>query len=161
MTQMGLFALAASVSASASASLGPASVSASVSASRSQPASVSADYGALYSVSEIAEFAETLLHEGEAGLEVVTTEYSPTRGAVIGFAPASKSGRARYIPLGHRFMGVPKRPTPAELGPALAALLGARCARFAAHDLKRGDGGARTGGAEASATTSMPRWQAT
>ena len=131
---MGLFAPAASVSASASAS---------VSASRSQPLPrpVSAGLRRAVTRCEVAEFAETLLHEGEAGLEVVTTEYSPTRGAVIGFALASKSGRARYIPLGHRFMGVPKRPTPAELGPALAALLGARGARFAAHDLKRSDVG--------------------
>ena len=116
MTQMGLFAPPTSASASASA-----------------------DYGALYSVAEIAEFAEILRREGVAGIEVVTTEYSPTRGAVTGFALASKSGRARYIPLGHRFMGVPKQPTPSELAPALASLLGASDTRFAAHDLKRSD----------------------
>ena len=101
--------------------------------------SISADYGTLFSAQEIAEFAATLKSEGAAGVEVVTTEDSPSRSALVGFALASKTGRARYIPLAHRFMGVPKQPTPAELGPALAALFGPDGPALSAHDLKRTD----------------------
>ncbi len=98
---------------------------------------ITADYGTLFSVAEIAEFAARLAQEGVAGVEVVTTEDSPTRGALVGFALASKSGRARYIPLGHRFMGVPKQPLAIELEAALEPLFGANGPPLAAHDLKR------------------------
>ena len=100
---------------------------------------ISADYGTLFSVQEIAEFAATLKSEGEVGLEVALTEDSPTRGALIGFALAGKNGRARYVPLGHRFMGVPKQPAAAELADALAPLLRPDGAALSAHDLKRTD----------------------
>jgi len=104
-----------------------------------RPASIAADYGTLLSPQEIAEFAASLQSEGEVGVEVVTTEESPTRGALIGFALAGKSGRARYIPLGHRFMGMPKQPAAADVREALAALFGADGAALSAHDLKRSD----------------------
>jgi DNA polymerase I len=102
-------------------------------------ATITADYGALFSVQEIAEFARSLAQEGAAGIEVVTTEDSPTRGALVGFALASKHGRARYIPLAHRFMGVPKQPDAAELKAALEPLFGASGPELSAHDLKRSD----------------------
>lgn len=101
--------------------------------------SITADYGTLFSAQEVAEFATALKSEGAAGIEVVTTEDSPTRGALVGFALASKSGRARYVPLAHRFMGVPKQPTAAELVPVLAALFGPGGPPLSAHDLKRTD----------------------
>ena len=100
---------------------------------------ITADYGSLFSVQEIAEFAATLKSEGMAGVEVVTTEDSPTRGALVGFALASESGRARYVPLAHRFMGVPKQPAAAELKAALEPLFGVDGPALAAHDLKRTD----------------------
>ena len=100
---------------------------------------ITPDYGTLFSVSEIAEFARSLAKEGAAGVEVVTTEDSPTRGALVGFALASKSGRARYVPLAHRFMGVPKQPDVAELKAALEPLFGPSGPELAAHDLKRTD----------------------
>jgi DNA polymerase I len=102
-------------------------------------ATIDADYGSLFSAQEIAEFAASLKTEGIAGVEVVTTEDSPTRGALVGFALASKSGRARYVPLAHRFMGVPKQPLAAELKAALEPLFGAGGPALAAHDLKRTD----------------------
>ncbi len=103
------------------------------------PITIAADYGALFSVQEIGEFAAALKSEGAAGIEVVTTEESPTRGALVGFALAGKSGRARYVPLGHRFMGVPKQPAAAELKAVFAPLFGAEGAQLSAHDLKRTD----------------------
>jgi DNA polymerase-1 len=102
-------------------------------------ASIAADYGSLVLPREIAEFAATLLKEGEVGVEIATTEPSPTRGALIGFALAGKNGKARYVPLQHRFVGAPKQPTPAELKEALQPLLSSTGVRFAAHDLKRSD----------------------
>jgi len=101
--------------------------------------SITADYGALFSAQEIAEFARSLASEGAAGVEVVTTEDSPTRGALVGFALAGKHGRARYVPLAHRFMGVPKQPNTAELEAALEPLFGPAGPELAAHDLKRTD----------------------
>jgi DNA polymerase-1 len=132
MTQMGLPLGGATPAPSAPtvATTAPAPVAA---------ATISVDYGALHDPREIAEFAATLLKDGEAGLEIVTTEESPTRGALIGFALAGKSGKARYVPLGHRFMGVPKQPTGAELREALGPLFAEQGARLAAHDLKRSD----------------------
>ncbi len=103
------------------------------------PATIATDYGSLFSVQEISEFAAALKSEGAAGIEVVTTEESPTRGALVGFALAGKSGRARYVPLGHRFMGVPKQPAAAELKAALAPLFDSDGAELNAHDLKRTD----------------------
>jgi DNA polymerase-1 len=127
MLQMGL-SFGASVARPAPASV---AVAAAV--------TITADYGALFSLQEIAEFAASLKSEGTAGVEVVTTEDSPTRGALVGFALASKSGRARYVPLAHRFMGVPKQPVAAELKAVLEPLFGAGGPGLAAHDLKRTD----------------------
>lgn len=132
MTQMGL-----SFGAAAPAAQAPAPVAAA--AAPPAVATISVDYGALHEPREIAEFAATLLKDGEAGLEIVTTEESPTRGALIGFALAGKAGKARYVPLGHRFMGVPKQPTAADLREALGPLFAEPGVRFAAHDLKRSD----------------------
>jgi DNA polymerase I len=108
--------------------------------------SIAADYGTLVAPREIAEFAASLQREGQAGIEVVTTEESPTRGALIGFALAGKNGRARYVPLGHRFMGVPKQPSAVELQSVLSELLGSSGAAWAAHDLKRSDVALAQGG---------------
>jgi DNA polymerase-1 len=102
-------------------------------------ASISADYGSVVTARELAEFAAALAGEDEVGIEIATTEPSPTRGALIGFALAGKNGRARYVPLQHRFVGAPKQATAAELKEALAPLLAASGPRFAAHDLKRTD----------------------
>jgi DNA polymerase-1 len=129
MVQMGLFGGGSAAPVAASPAPRPAA----------PVVSIGADYGALYSAQEIAEFAASLKSEGEAGLEIVLTEESPTRGALIGFALAGKNGRARYLPLGHRFMGVPRQPSAAELQGALRALLSDDGARFSAHDLKRSD----------------------
>ena len=131
MTQIGL-PLGGPVASRPATNPSPAS-------SVSAPATIAADYGALFSVQEISEFAAALQSEGAAGIEVVTTEDSPTRGALVGFALAGKSGRARYVPLCHRFMGVPKQPAAAELKAALEPLFGAQGAALSAHDLKRTD----------------------
>jgi DNA polymerase I len=134
MTQIGL----PLGGAAAGSAAGPTSAAA-VQTAAPAPATIAADYGSLFAVQDIAEFAAALSREGEAGVEVVTTEDSPTRGALVGFALASKSGRARYVPLCHRFMGVPKQPAAAELASALAPLFGPDGAALAAHDLKRTD----------------------
>ncbi len=101
--------------------------------------SVQADYGHVVSPRELAELATWLKSEGELGLEVVTTEPSPTRGALIGFALSGKNGRARYVPLLHRFVGAPQQPSPAALREALSPLFSDPSVTFAAHDLKRSD----------------------
>jgi DNA polymerase I len=100
---------------------------------------IEVDYGSLVAPREIAEFAASLSKEGEVGLEIVTTEPSPTRGALIGFALAGKNARARYVPLQHRYVGAPKQPTAVELREALQPLLANADVKFAAHDLKRSD----------------------
>jgi DNA polymerase-1 len=100
---------------------------------------INADYGSLVAPREIAEFATALAKEREIGLEIATTEPSPTRGALIGFALSGKNGVARYIPLQHRFVGAPKQPTLAELKEALGPLLQNDGVSFAAHDVKRTD----------------------
>jgi DNA polymerase-1 len=114
---------------------------ASASAPAPRPvATIATDYGALFAPHEVAEFAASLRGEGQVGLEIVTTEVSPTRSALVGLALAGKNGRARYIPVGHRLMGVPKQATAAELREALTPLLAAEGgALFSAHDLKRSD----------------------
>ncbi|RYZ01212.1 MAG: DNA polymerase I [Myxococcales bacterium] len=103
-------------------------------------ATIPADYGTLFTPTEIAEFAASLRAEGQIGLEIVTTEDSPTRSALVGLALAGKNGRARYVPIGHRLMGIPKLPSATELGEALGGLLSAEGgAVVSAHDLKRAD----------------------
>jgi DNA polymerase-1 len=72
-------------------------------------------------------------------MEIATTEDSPTRSTLIGLALAAKNGRARYVPLAHRYLGAPKQPTAAELREALAPLLDGGAAAVSAHDLKRSD----------------------
>jgi DNA polymerase-1 len=101
--------------------------------------SIAADYGTAVSAQEIAEFAASLQSEGELGVEIALTEDSPTRGALIGFALAGKNGRARYVPLGHRYLGAPKQPTLTEVRQALSPLFGGDGAALFAHDLKRSD----------------------
>jgi DNA polymerase-1 len=102
-------------------------------------ASISADYGTAVTPQEIAELATTLRREGEVGLEVALTEESPTRGALIGFALSGKNGRARYVPLAHRYVGAPKQPSSREVREALAPLFATDGATLSAHDLKRSD----------------------
>ncbi len=99
--------------------------------------SISADYGTALTPREIAEFAAAAAAEGDVGLEIATTEGSPTRGALIGFALSGKNGRARYVPLAHRYLGAPKQPSAAEAREALAPLF--EGASISAHDLKRSD----------------------
>jgi DNA polymerase I len=128
MTQMGLPLSAASPSAPVAPSAPPPAVA------------MATDYGTLLSLAEISEFAESLRSEGQVGLEIATTQESPTRSALIGLALAGKNGRARYLPVGHRVIGAPKQPSAAELLEALAPLLSADGgALFSAHDLKRSD----------------------
>jgi DNA polymerase I len=126
MTQMGL-AFGAAASAAPKPAPGPPVVT------------ISADYGTALSPQEIAEFAAALQSEGTFGIEIATTEESPTRGALIGFALAGKNGRARYVPLGHRYVGAPNQPTLAEAREALAPLFASGGAAVSAHDLKRSD----------------------
>ena len=102
-------------------------------------ATIAADYGSLLLPQEIVEFARAIASEGELGVEVATTQDSPTRAAVIGFALAGKNGKARYVPLAHRYVGAPKQPSTAELALALGPLLANSEAAFSAHDLKRTD----------------------
>jgi DNA polymerase I len=141
MTQVGL-PLGGPVGASTPARVATPAAEASL----RSPATIAADYGSLFALQDIAEFAAALSREGEAGVEVVTTEDSPTRGALVGFALASRSGRARYVPLCHRFVGVPKQPAASELAGALAPLFGSESAALAAHDLKRTDVALALGG---------------
>ena len=128
MTQMGLPLSGSPTAAAAPAPRAP---------QPSPSVTIAADYGHLVSPQEIAEFARALQSEGEVGVEVTTTEPSPTRGALIGLSLAGKNGRARYLPLQHRYVGAPKQPSFAELEQALEPLFAV--AAFAAHDLKRTD----------------------
>jgi DNA polymerase-1 len=138
MTQMGL-PLSTPVNAPGVAAPAAAPSPPVATAPSAPVVTIAADYGAVFDPREIAELGAALLKEGEVGLEIVTTEESPTRGALIGFALAGKNGKARYVPLGHRFMGVPKQPSAVELREALGPLLATSGAVFAAHDLKRCD----------------------
>ncbi len=136
MTQLGLFgapshSAGAPAPSSAGVSAPPSVASASVSVI------TSADYAPLLSAQELASFASELATQSAVGIEIAMTAESPTRSALIGFALAGKQGKARYVPLGHRYVGAPKQVTPAELGQALAPLFAAGGPRFAAHDLKR------------------------
>jgi DNA polymerase-1 len=140
MTQLGLFggrapSRAPAAEAASGAGAGPAQSSAAPSASVSVLAT--AEYAPVLSAQELAAFASELASQGEVGIEIATTAESPTRSALIGLALASKQGKARYVPLGHRYVGAPKQLTPTELGQALAPLFAAQGPRFAAHDLKR------------------------
>ncbi len=75
----------------------------------------------------------------EVGVEVVTTEDSPTRGALIGFALSGKNGRARYIRSDIASWACRSSPRRRDVGVALAGLFAAEGAALSAHDLKRSD----------------------
>ena len=123
MTQMGL----------------PLSASGGTSAPPPAPrVSITADYGTVLSLTELAEFAAALSSEGEVGLEIATTEDSPTRGALIGFALAGKNGRARYVPLGH-VLGCAPAAERCRDGRSAGHHLRSEGAALYAHDLKRSD----------------------
>ncbi|HEY6077740.1 MAG TPA: DNA polymerase, partial [Polyangiaceae bacterium] len=139
MTQLGLFAGASRPPAAQPSPVAATAGAAPAPLSTSAATVPGVDYGTLLSLAELTAFATELAGQAEVGIEIATTFDSPTRSALIGFALASKQGRARYIPLGHRYVGVPKQPTPAELAQALAPLFAGQGQRpsFAAHDLKR------------------------
>jgi DNA polymerase-1 len=133
MTQLGLFGAGRPTPAAAP----PAGAAAPNAAAPSVSVTAAGDYGTLLDASELAAFATELAAQGEIGIEIATTAESPTRSALIGLALAGKHGKARYVPLGHRYVGAPKQLSGPELGEALAPLFGPNGPTFAAHDLKR------------------------
>ncbi|MFO0668843.1 MAG: DNA polymerase I [Polyangiaceae bacterium] len=66
----------------------------------------------------------------------VLTDADPMRAAIVGLALAAKPGEGHYVPISHRYLGVPKQLAWAEVAAALAPVLADENVTKVAYDLK-------------------------
>lgn len=67
------------------------------------------EYSLVTDIAELRALLERGAHSGRMAVEVLTDVPSPTRGRLVGIALAVEPGRAHYVPLAHRYVGVPKQ----------------------------------------------------
>ncbi len=74
---------------------------------------------------------------GEVGLALATTGNDAMRTDIIGIAISTGPGSGGYIPLSHRYLGVPAQLALADVREMFGPLLGDKTVKKAGHDLKR------------------------
>ena len=85
---------------------------------------------------ELEAFALRARAAGRLGIEIDRTAPEPTRGAIVGLSVSSGPGEGLYIPISHRYLGVPKQLAWAEVTRVLGPLLEDPLITKVGHDLK-------------------------
>ncbi|HKV98244.1 MAG TPA: DNA polymerase I [Vicinamibacterales bacterium] len=84
----------------------------------------SRDYAVVTSLEEVDALAKEIRAAGRVGIAAIATAESAVRADIVGWAFATKTGAARYIPLAHTGLAdtpnLPAREVFARLGPVLA-----------------------------------------
>lgn len=88
------------------------------------------DTGALERVLEEARASKTL------AIQPVLSDVDPMRAAIVGIGLSAKAGEGHYVPLSHRYLGVPKQLSWEELVGRLRAVLENESITKVAYDLK-------------------------
>jgi DNA polymerase-1 len=146
LTQLEAEAAGASGAASGGgASSGAATSRASAPAPPSEAPLVT-EYRTITELAELEQLVELARRKGRLALEVALEPPLPLRGDVIGVGLAVEPGQAAYVPLLHRYVGMPKQLALADVQRVLGPLLADAGVTKLALDLKRaGVALARTG----------------
>jgi DNA polymerase-1 len=93
-------------------------------------------YRAITSAADLATFLAGAKKLGHLALAVEWSSTDPMRGDVIGVSLATTVGEGVYVPVAHRYLGVPAQIPWVDLARALAPLLKDAGVKKIAHDLK-------------------------
>ncbi len=111
-----------------------------VASSRATPATAQATPGEYRVVTELGELRALVESAQRAGRLALSASYepdSPMRGSLIGVGLAVEPGRGAYVPLAHRYVGMPNQLARAEVLDVLAPVLADAKVKKAGLDLKR------------------------
>ncbi|HTA92847.1 MAG TPA: DNA polymerase I [Polyangiaceae bacterium] len=86
---------------------------------------------------ELAALAQELRSAGGFSIALETSTPNALRGGLVGLAFAWQSGKAAYVPVGHRYMGCPKQIAMSDVRELVGPLLAAADVAKSAFDLKR------------------------
>ncbi len=85
--------------------------------------STGADYRSVVERSELGALVEEIRAAGRVSVDLETDSIDPLRARIVGIALATRPGRARYIPTGHRYLGAPAQIAPEAALEALRPVL--------------------------------------
>ena len=101
-----------------------------------QATKVEATYGSTGEASEVAKIAAAAQTHKRLAIELVTTNRDPMRTLIAGIAIAVEPGAALYVPVGHRYLGVPAQLAEKDVLEALRAAIEGEDIEIIGHDLK-------------------------
>ncbi len=101
------------------------------------PPMVTRNYRHVVDAAELARVLADARARGVLGLGITTTHADPMRAQLLGISLAVASGEGIYIPLEHRYLGVPKQLTWPQVRDAIAPLCADPEIRKVGYDLKR------------------------
>lgn len=87
----------------------------------------------------LAALAERITAAGRVAVHVHTTPDEAMRAGISGVSFAITPGKAAYVPLGHRYLGVPKQVTLSAFAGVMGPVLADAKIEKLGHDTKRGD----------------------
>jgi DNA polymerase-1 len=95
-----------------------------------------AEYRTLADIAELEAFAAEAERAGRLSLEVALDLQDANRGRLIGLGLSIEPGRAVYVPIAHRYIGVPKQVAVSDMARVLGPLLSNPELKKAGLDLK-------------------------
>jgi DNA polymerase-1 len=70
-------------------------------------AAAAADYGSILEPADLKALAAEIRRAGEVSVDLETDAIDPLRARIVGITLATAPGRARYVPVAHRYLGAP------------------------------------------------------
>jgi DNA polymerase-1 len=113
-------------------------------AAAARPAEASApaiarSYALVLDEAALAAFVARATNEGRVGVHVATTSPDPMRTDILGIALAATVGEGIYVPIGHRYLGVPAQLAWEKVRALLGPLFENPAVRKIGYDLKRSE----------------------
>ncbi|TDI14117.1 MAG: DNA polymerase I, partial [Acidobacteria bacterium] len=102
-----------------------------------EPAAPDAHYVTVLTLDELHRLTEELRTAGRFALNTETTSFDPMRGELVGLSFSHQEGVGWYLPLGHRYLGMPEQIPLAQALEVLQPLLEDPSVQKVGHDLKR------------------------
>jgi DNA polymerase-1 len=100
------------------------------------PPAVARAFSCILSEADLEAFARRAAEAGRLVIDLETTEADPMRSSVVGVALSSAAGEGVYVPVAHRYLGVPRQLAWAEIARVLGPLLTDAKITKVGHDLK-------------------------
>jgi DNA polymerase-1 len=116
-----------------------AMVAAAARPAASPAAAVARTYRHILDEAGLAAFVARAREAGTVAVHVVTTSPDPMRTHILGVALAAAAGEGVYVPVGHRYLGVPAQLAWDKVRAALAPLFEDAAVRKVGYDLKRSE----------------------